>query len=257
MTISKKKRRRELMKQELPGAWLSIVKRNVLYFSCLPPTYRLRLQGLIQVFLREKHFEGCGGLEITDEIRLTVAAQACVLILGLENEFYPRLQSILVYPSVYIGRIHQRLPDGTVIESPQARLGETWSQGSLVLAWDDVQRGAYFIHDGHNVVFHEFAHQLDLESGGADGTPLLPSRSRYVTWARVLGREYKSFLGDLEHHRRTLLDEYGATDPAEFFAVATEFFFENPVQLRDRHPSLYEQLKLFYKQDPASWPRTC
>jgi Mlc titration factor MtfA (ptsG expression regulator) len=257
MAISRKKRRRALMKKELPAAWLSMVKRNVLYYSCLPPAYQARLQGLVQVFLREKHFEGCGGLEITDEIRLTVAAQACVLLLGLEDDFYPRLQSILVYPSAYIGKTRRRLPDGTVIESPQIRLGETWSQGSLVLTWDDVQRGAYFIHNGHNVVLHEFAHQLDLESGGADGTPLLPSRSRYTAWARVLGREYGSFLNDLEHHRRTLLDEYGATDPAEFFAVATEFFFEKSIQLRERHPALYEQLKLFYKQDPASWPRTC
>ncbi len=245
------------MERELPSAWLSMVKRNVLYYSCLPPDYQRKLQGLIQVFLAEKRFEGCGGLVITDEIRLTIATQACILLLGLEGDFYPKLQSILVYPSAYVAPSKRRLPDGTFDESPQVRLGETWAQGSLVLAWDDVRKSAYFIHSGHNVVFHEFAHQLDLEYGGADGIPLLPSRSMYTTWAQVLSMEYKSFLKDLEYHRKTLLDEYGATDVAEFFAVATEFFFERPIQLAARHPALYGQLKLFFKQDPASWPRTC
>ena len=245
------------MSTPLPGASLATLERNVPYYSCLPPEYRQRLQGLIQVFLAEKRFEGCGGLEISDEIRLTVAAQACVLILGLENDFYPKLVSILVYPSAYVAPVRRRLPDGTVLETSQVRLGETWGQGSLVLAWDEVKRSAFAVHDGRNVVFHEFAHQLDLEEGRADGVPPLPTRSRYLAWAQVLGREYESFVNDLEYHRRTLLDGYGAENPAEFFSVVTESFFEKPRELKGLHPQLYEQFKLFYGQDPASWPMAC
>ncbi len=133
--------------------------------------------------------------------------------------------------------------------------------GSLVLAWDDVKQSAIDIHDGHNVVFPEFAHQLDYESGAAEGAPLLSSRSGYTAWARVLGGEYELLLNDIMHHRKTLLDRYGAENPAEFFAVATEFFFEKPVQLKKLHPELYDQLKLFYNQDPdqdpASKPPNC
>lgn len=217
MVLFKKKRRAELMGKPIPETWLSIIMRNVPYFSCLPHEYQGTLQGLIQVFLAEKRFEGCGGLEITDEIRLTIAAQACVLLLGLENDFYPKLITILVYPSAYVAPVKRRLPDGSVLETSQVRLGETWSQGSLVLAWDEVKKNAFAIHEGHNVVFHEFAHQLDLESGGADGIPSLPTRAIYLAWARVLSKEYASFLNDLEYHRQTLLDSYGAANPAEIF----------------------------------------
>jgi Mlc titration factor MtfA (ptsG expression regulator) len=253
----RKKQREQLMKKPLPAAWLSIIKRNIPYYSCLNDESRLRLQGLMQIFLQEKHFEGCEGLIITDEVRITIAAQACILLIGLEDDFYPKLQSILVYPHAYTAPLRSMLSGGTLIETSQLRLGETWSKGSLVLAWDDVKRSAIDIHDGHNVVLHEFAHQLDYESGAAEGAPLLPNRSRYVAWARVLGKEYELLLNDIMHHRKTLLDRYGAENPAEFFAVATEFFFEKPVQLKKRHPELYDQLRLFYNQDPASNPPSC
>jgi MtfA peptidase len=241
------------MNQPLPDAWLEIVKRNVPYYRCLPNEKQQELQGLIQVFLAEKWFEGCGGLQVTDEIRLTIAAQACVLLLGRQTEFYPTLRSILVYPHSYVAHVVQPLPDGTILEGEQVRLGESWSFGNLVLSWDDVVQGASDIRDGHNVVFHEFAHQLDNESGAAEGAPLLPRRSMYIAWARVLGKEYRSLLENIEHHRATFIDEYGATNPAEFFAVVTEFFFEKPRQLKARHPDLYEQFRLFYQQDPAEW----
>jgi Mlc titration factor MtfA (ptsG expression regulator) len=253
----KKKHRLELMQTPLPASRLSIIKKNIPYYGCLSETDKRTLQGLVQVFLAEKKFEGCGGLRINDEIRLTIAAQACILLLGLENDFYPKLKSILVYPHPYVAPAKRVLPDGTVTESSQLRLGETWSQGSLVLAWDEVKQGTVDIHDGHNVVFHEFAHQLDYESGAAEGAPRLPSRSRYVSWARVLGREYETLLNDLMHHRRTLLDSYGATNPAEFFAVVTEFFFEKPVQMKKLHPEMYDQFMLFYNQNPASLPPSC
>jgi len=250
---SKKKHRKRLMQQKLPAEWLMIVKRNVPYYSYLPNNAQNELQGLILIFLEEKEFEGCDGLKITDEIRLTIAAQACILLLGRETDLYPTLRSILVYPHGYIAPINHRQPDGTVVEGMQPRLGESWSLGNVVLSWDDVLRGASDIHDGHNLVFHEFAHQLDNESGASEGAPELPKRSMYIAWARVLGREYKALISSLERHRSTLLDSYGATSPAEFFAVATECFFEKPVELKRLHPQLYEILQSFFQQDPASF----
>ena len=240
------------MKTPLQPEWLAIVERNVLYYRILAPEDRLELQGLIQVFLAEKHFEGCEALKITDEIRLTIAAQACILLLRRKTDFYPSLLSILVYPHAYVAPIRRREPGGIFSEGVQALAGQTWDKGSLVLSWDDVLRGASDIRDGRNIVFHEFAHQLDNEAGLADGAPLLPRSSMYTAWARILGREYRALIDSIEHNRPTLIDSYAATNPAEFFAVATEFFFEKPVQLKERHPELYEELRIFYEQDPAS-----
>ena len=121
----------------------------------------------------------------------------------------------------------------------------------MVLSWDDVLAGAADIHDGHNVVLHEFAHQLDKEAGYGDGAPDLPQRSMYVAWARVLSAEYAHLVDAIHQNHPTVLDPYGATNPAEFFAVATEAFFEKPAALKSLHPELYEQLRQFYEQDPA------
>lgn len=247
----KKHRRKRLMKQKLPAKWLSIIERNVTYHRCLSPEEQIELQGLIQVFLDEKEFEGCGGLEITDEILVTITAQACILLLGRETDLYPTLRSILVYPHVYVAPMKKVASDFLVTEGLEARFGESWSHGNVVLSWDDVLKGASDIHDGHNLVFHEFAHQLDEESGAADGAPVLPKRSMYIAWARVLSEEYMALIKSIEQNRPTLLDKYGATSPAEFFAIATEFFFEKPVELKRLHPELYEQLRLFYQRDPA------
>lgn len=252
MSWLKTRRRRRFAGRPLPEEWRRIVRRNVPYALCLSGAEQLKLDELIQIFLLEKQFEGAGGLEMTDEIRVTIAAQACVLILGRPDEIYPLLQSVIVYPHAYVARSVSRRPDGTVSDDMQARLGESWSRGAVVLAWDDVLRSASDIHDGHNVVFHEFAHQLDADSGGsANGAPRLPKRSMYVAWARVLGEDYESLTRDIRRHRPTFLDSYAGTSPAEFFAVAAEFFFEKPVALKARHPQLYEQLRLFYRQDPA------
>jgi Mlc titration factor MtfA (ptsG expression regulator) len=138
-----------------------------------------------------------------------------------------------------------------VVEEVDVRLGESWHRGSVVLSWDDVQKGAADVHDGHNVVFHEFAHQLDISGGRGDNSQVVRSRSKYIAWARVLGRDYERLRRDVSTNKRTLLDRYGATNPAEFFAVATEAFFERPRELRKLHPELYGELKDFYHQDPA------
>lgn len=251
----KRRRRERLKKQAFPPEWLKIIERNVPYYLTLTPAEQQELQGHVQVFLHEKRFDGAGGLAITDEIRLTIAAQACVLLLHRETDYYPDLYSIVVYPHHYFAEKTVRNPDGTVSEGMEARLGESWHRGEVVLSWNDVLHGAHDPHDGRNVVFHEFAHQLDSEDGTVDGAPKMPKHSMYLPWARVLTKEYKQLIEDLEHHRRTCLDNYAATNPPEFFAVVTEMFFENPYRLKKCHPELYEQIKGFYRQDPASRTR--
>lgn len=250
----KRRRREAIRRRPFPTAWQAIIQRNVSYAARLSSEDQHELAGHVQVFLTEKRFEGCGGLQITDEMRVTIAAQACILLLHRQTDYYPQLVSILVYPAAYVVPGGARTPDGFVADEPQARLGESWRRGVLVLAWDSALAGAVDAHDGHNVVLHEFAHQLDQESGVGNGAPLLPRRSMYVVWARVLGHEFDALVRDVERHHRTLIDQYGATNPAEFFAVVTEVFFEKPRQLRSKYPELYLQLQQFYCQDPATPP---
>ncbi len=189
---------------------------------------------------------------MTDEIRVTIAAQACILLLNRETDYFPLMKTVYVYPRRYFARTTQHLPGGVVSEGVQTRLGESWHRGPVVLSWDDVLHGARNPNDGQNVVFHEFAHELDGEYGGVDGAPKLPDFTMYTAWATVLGHEYENLLRDLERGHQNLIDAYGATSPAEFFAVVTELFFERPLALRSRYPKLYEQFKLFYRQDPAA-----
>jgi MtfA peptidase len=247
----KRRRREKLRNTPFPEGWLDIIKRNVPIYQRLSAADQEELRGHVLVFLSEKNFEGCGGLEITDEIRVTIAAQACVLLLHRDTGYYPGLYSILVYPSAFIAKKYTELAPGLYGETNQVHLGESWDRGMLILSWDHVQTHAGDIHDGHNVVLHEFAHQLDTEDGRADGVPPLPHRTMYVAWARILGKEYTELRQEAALGRDTVLDQYGATNPAEFFAVATECFFEKPVQLQEKHPELYEELKRYFQQDPA------
>jgi MtfA peptidase len=248
----KQRRRRHWRSLPLLSQWIEIIERNIPYYQHLTSDEHYELHGHIQIFLHEKDFEGCEGLKITDEIRVTIAAQACILLLHRETDYFPLMSSILVYPHRYFAYTSQHQPGGLVQEGIQARLGESWKRGPIVLSWDDVLRGAADPNDGHNVVFHEFAHQLDSESGAMDGAPSLPKPTMYTVWARVLSNEYNSLLIDIEQNHQHLIDAYGATSPAEFFAVVTEAFFEKPLQLKSRHPELYGQMQSFYQQDPAS-----
>ncbi|MEJ2721003.1 MAG: zinc-dependent peptidase [bacterium] len=251
--FSKKRRRERLRSTPLRADWVRIIERNFPLYSHLTPADQEELRGHIQVFLAEKRFEGCGGLEITDEIRVTIAAQACLLLLHRDADYYHGLTSILVYPSTYVAKTVMPGSLEITTDSTHPRLGEAWSHGTVVLSWDDVRRGAADIHDGHNVVLHEFAHVLDDETGAAEGAPVLPRRSMYVAWARVLGRAYTELQRDTMLGHPTVLDKYGATNPAEFFAVATEAFFEKPRQLRRKHPELYDELREFFQQDPETY----
>lgn len=246
------RRRRRLRETPLPDAWWAIIDANVPLVREMDPSDRESLGGIIQILMHEKDFEGCAGLEITDEIRLTILSQAAILLLHRDDTgYYPTLRTILVYPSTYFVPHEEVQPDGTVIEGHQARLGESWYQGALVLAWDNVQSSAWNHDDGRNVTLHEFAHQLDGVATGMDGAPDLKSKERYRSWARVLGSEYATLVDQLHKGHQTKLDPYAATNPPEFFAVATEYFFEQPGQMKRHYPELYEELAAFYRQDRA------
>jgi Mlc titration factor MtfA (ptsG expression regulator) len=247
----KRRRRDRLRSAPFPQPWLEIIEKNVRLYRFLPDSDRRELQGLVQIFLAEKHFEGCGELELTDEIKVTIAASACLLLIHRQTDVYPRLITILVYPSAYLVKANDPIGGGLAIEGESIHLGESWTSGVVILAWDEVLAAASDINDGQNLVLHEFAHQLDREDGAVDGAPLLEQRSQYLAWARVLGAEYERLQRASRLGRATVLDEYGATNPAEFFAVATECFFGRPRVLRKRHPELYAELKSFYRQDPA------
>jgi MtfA peptidase len=247
----KRRRREQLRAAPFPSAWLEIIEKNVPFHAYLPEADRRELQGLVQVFLAEKNFEGCGGLELTDEIKVTIAAQACVLLLHRAADIFPRLTSILVYPSAYVAKAVEPIGGGVVLEGEQVRLGEAWKGGVAIVSWDSVQESGLGLAYGKNLVLHEFAHLLDMEDGTADGTPVLERRSRYASWTKVMQDEYERLRRHGAVGRYTVLDPYGATNSAEFFAVATEAFFEKPGVLQKRHPELYEELKSYYQQDPA------
>jgi len=248
-------RRRERLRAEpFPATWSAVVERNLAFFRRLSEDDRAELLGHTQVFLAEKHFEGCGGLELTDEIRVTIAAQACLLLLHRNTDYYPELTSILVYPTGYTADEERHIGGGVWEEGPEDRLGHTGSHlRALVLAWDAASRGASDPSDGENVVLHEFAHQLDFENRNADGTPALDTHAEYLAWARVMSAEFNELRRAEAVGAATVLDGYGATNPTEFFAVATEAFFERPRALRSRHPELYTELQKFYRQDPVSF----
>ncbi|MDA3926067.1 MAG: zinc-dependent peptidase [Kiritimatiellae bacterium] len=245
------RRRKALDLMPFPKEWFSIIDKNVPFFKELDAAEREHLEDLIKVFINEKNFEGCGGLEITDEIKVTVAAQACLLLLNLENNYYDQLVSILVYPSGINHKGMSRNNNGLITEEEVPVSGLSSSGGVIVLSWTDTIGGSKNTEDGNNVVFHEFAHQLDLLSGAVNGAPVLSSISEYRDWGRILTKEYKKLQTDVSKHRKSVIRPYGATAPAEFFAVVTEIFFEKPHQLKEDHPELYEEFKAYYHQNPA------
>ncbi|MCF7847488.1 MAG: zinc-dependent peptidase [Kiritimatiellales bacterium] len=243
-------RREKLFATPPPERWFPIIEKNLPVYGKLSVDLKRQLHGYMQVFLGEKKFEGCGGLEMTEEIMLAVAAQACMLLLNRKVPCYPNLKTILMYPHTYVsGRKGMFGGDN----GEGARLGESWGLGVVVLSWDSVKGGAINFRDGHNVTFHEFAHQLDQADGAADGAPILPERSAYSAWARVFSKEYEQLCAKTSKGKKSTMDRYGATNPAEFFAVATETFFEKPQQLKEKHPELYKELRYYYRVDPIEW----
>jgi hypothetical protein len=243
-------RRQRVGGRPFPAAWRRILRRRVPLVATLPAALQLRLKRLIQVFIAEKPFIGCQGQRITDEVRVTVAAHAALLLLGQDSsDCYPRLRQVLVYPGAFVVQREQPAGAGLVREQRQALSGESWSQGQVVLGWADVREGAADPHDGRNVALHEFAHQIDQDGGVADGRPWRPDRASRRRWAAVMAEA----LERLRREPSTLIDPYGASDPAEFFAVVTEVFFERPRELAAEAPAVYAELAALYRLDPAAW----
>jgi Mlc titration factor MtfA (ptsG expression regulator) len=248
------RRRKNLTQAPFPPLWEDIIRRNVAHYGMLEDAARDHLRTLVQVFIAEKNWEGAGGLELTDEIRVTISAQACLLLLGLPHNFYQNVQSIIVYPSTVVPP--QRKTG--FFENPSAPLerqhpiiGQAFQQGPVIIIWDAALRGGRHPESGHNVIYHEFAHKLDMLDGAADGTPPLRDRAEYRDWVQTCSREYLRLKHDTERGRTSFLDAYGATSEAEFFAVATEHFFDRPRQMLAQAPDLYRVLQEYYCQDPA------
>ena len=245
-------RTRRILSRPLPDSWLAIIKRRLPFLGSLSDSEQQQMINNVQLFIARKKFYGCGGLTMTDEIKVTIAAEACLLLLNRPTRVYPRLKHILVYPFAFKND-HERINhDGTVNVGGRGLLGESWHFGKIILSWDDVEKGVRNFNDGHNVVLHEFSHQLDSESGSTNGAPLLHTNS-YACWANVMSKEFKQLNRDFEHRHKSVMDYYGTTNPAEFFAVATETFFEKPGKMHNEHPELYQVLKNYYSVDPRRW----
>ncbi len=226
--------------------------RDVAFYATLDDRERTKLEDDLRVFMAEKSWEGCGGLTLSDAITVSVSAQACLLVLNRSIAEYDHVRVILVYPQAYWAPSRQVDASGVVSEGVSGREGEAWSRGTVVLSWADAREGGRLEHDGRNLVFHEFAHQLDMADHVVDGTPVLDDRASYDRWTRVMTAEYERLQGALETGADPVIDPYGATNEAEFFAVATETFFERPIFLRSQRPALYDLLLDYYRQDPAS-----
>ena len=249
----KKRRRRWALAEPFPAEWEQWLAGRVPHFASLSAGDTRRLRELVQVFIAEKNWEGCKGLVVTDEMRVTIAGQACLLLLGIEHDYFRNVDSILVFPRQFVSMTKQEMDaSGVVHESDQASLGEAWRDGPVILSWSDSKAGGMNPHDGLNVVIHEFAHKLDLRDGVVNGTPPLKNRAEYARWAEVMQREYEVLVEHSTKGKATLLDDYGATNPGEFFAVAVECFFEKPVQMSRKHGELYSVLAQYFGQEPAN-----
>jgi Mlc titration factor MtfA (ptsG expression regulator) len=216
----------------------------------LGPEEKERLRAIARVMAAEKQWVGAGGLAMRPEIPIVVSTQAARLLLGVEHDHFRDVMTVVVYPTAYRGGARTG-PDGVVTEGvPMA--GEAWHRGPVVLAWDDVARSAYSQGQPGNVVLHEFAHRLDMQDGWIDGTPPLSTRAAYGPWREVMTAEHARLVEVEGRGWADVLDGYGATSPSEFFAVATECFFERPRELRDERPALHALLAGYYRQDPAA-----
>jgi Mlc titration factor MtfA (ptsG expression regulator) len=248
----KRHRRTKWLARPFPDAWLDILDRNVAPYQTLSAADQAKLRGGIQVFVAEKNWEGCNGLVVTDEMRVTIAGYTCLLLLGLEHDYFSHVLSVLIYPTAY--RAPSKRNDiGAIIESEDHRHGEAWYHGPVILSWQEIEDDIHHPWDGQNLVLHEFAHQLDMLDREVNGTPPLHSHDQAQRWNTVMTAEFNRLISDARRGRPTLIDPYGTTNEAEFFAVTTECFFDAPRELREEHPELYELLREYYGQDPAEW----
>ena len=233
-----------------PEHWLGIVRRVVPPYAALTPEQQTRMRACIQQFVATKEFRGLDGVEITDDIRVAIAAPTCLLIVGMpDEEVFPRVREIIVRPHAF-GKVTEAIgPGGRRYQIAEMHAGEAWRHGPIVLAWDNVRRSIAHPCDGFNVLYHEFAHALDMESGAAAQLTAEERRE----WRRVFDEAYRKFVAANARGEPTFLNPYGAKNQAEFFAVITEHFFEQPRPMRQVHAALYEQMTKLYGLDPAGW----
>lgn len=251
----KARRRNKVLASPFPIEWDAILQHSIPQVEVLTTEQQDKLRRWVRIFVAEKNWEGCNGLKLTEEMRVTIAAMAGLLVVGFPyEEYFDHVLSILVYPDSYVMKNTQVLGTGTVIEGQQARAGEAWYRGPVIVSWADIQETARNETFGRNVVLHEFAHQLDMLNGRvADGEPVMGSPEKLVKWNGVMQSAYDQLVAACSNGERSLIDCYGATSRAEFFAVTTELFFEAPTPLRHWYPAVYEQLAEFYSLDPAQW----
>lgn len=253
-----RRQRRRLQAQPFPKHWRTLLRRRVPLVARLPADLQLQLKQHMQVFVAEKTFIGCAGLEVSEEMRVVVAANACLLLLNRPDAaaYFPKVRQILMYPGAFV--VNRRHTDaaGVQLEQREALAGESWGEGQVVLSWQDTLEGSATPNDGRNVVIHEFAHQLDQENGRAVGAPLpVLGDARYnaARWQQVFEDAYEHLRQQVFMGEQGLLNHYGAQDPAEFFAVVTEAFFEQGRLLAAEYPQVYAELRGFFRVDPASW----
>ena len=248
---SRKQARATLLATPLSEHQRAVIEAMVPIVRRLPPDLRDRLQGKVNLFLDQVDFIGCDDLEVTEEMQLSIAAQACILVVNSDMR-YDNLTTILIYPNAF--KSQQRRHSGYVVtEQEIVRTGESWGRGPVILSWAHSKQGARDDHDGHNVVFHEFAHQIDDLSGGTNGVPLLAEGQTFAEWERVFLTAFEAHVHAVESGRRTVIDPYGAEGHEEFFAVSVEVFFERPQALKHENPEVYEQLSKLFRLDPVAW----
>ncbi len=248
---AKQRKRKSLLASSLTAEQRAVVEKLVPLVRRLPAPVRAALEGKINLFLDQIAFRGQTGLEVTDEMRLSIAAQACLLVVN-SPVWYDTLRNVLIYPSAFL--THRNTHDGHLVhENSHATLGESWARGPVILSWDHALHGGLDADDGHNVVIHEFAHQLDGLSGHTNGIPLLRKGQAYAGWESAMLAAFDDQVQRVENGERTLIDPYGATSHQEFFAEAIVTFFERPHAMRDQMPALYEQLATLLALDPARW----
>jgi hypothetical protein len=240
-------RRRRLLESPFPEPWIPWVHDYVPYYAGLPEPDRARLRDILRILVAEKDWEGCGGIRVTDAMRVAIAGNAALLVLGRGVDCYRRVTSVLVYPSAF-----QVPEDALRNRDYEAVLGQASAWGPVVLSWADVVKGVQNPRDGRNVVFHEFAHQLDFLDRAFDGIPDVDTVGERRKWRQIIFSEYVKLFEAAQRCEVTLIDRYGATCEGEFYAVATECFFERPVEMRRQHPGLYGILRGYYRQDPAA-----
>jgi Mlc titration factor MtfA (ptsG expression regulator) len=231
------------------GLWRSVIERYP-FTRALTPEERASLRERVVLFLHEKSIVGAGGLALRDEMRMCIAAQACMLILNLDLDCYRGWVEVIVYPDEFVAEYEYVDEDGIAHRVEEPMTGESWLEGPVILSWADAElRGG---ETGYNVVIHEFAHKLDMLNGDANGFPPLHAGMDRAAWSRVFGAAYEDFKGRVERREPSEIDAYAAEHPAEFFAVLSEAFFETPRAVLGEYVDVYRQLAAFYRQDPAA-----